>query len=90
MFTVPEYKNVKKKKNVSECAQLYSTLCNFMDYCPPGYSVHGIFQARRVAIHTPGDLPDQGIEPASLVSPELAGRFFIMSATWEVTHPQNI
>ena len=25
---------------------------------------------------TPGDLPNQGIEPASLVSPALAGRFF--------------
>ena len=24
----------------------------------------------------PGDLPDQGIKPASLVSPALAGRFF--------------
>ena len=32
----------------------------------------------------PGDLPDPGIEPASLVSPELAGRFFTTSATWEV------
>ena len=26
---------------------------------------------------TPGDLPDPGIEPASLVSPAQAGRFFI-------------
>ena len=25
----------------------------------------------------PGDLPDQGIEPSSLVSPELADEFFI-------------
>ena len=31
----------------------------------------------------PGDLPDQGIEPASLTSPALAGRFFTTSATWE-------
>ena len=29
------------------------------------------------------DLPDAGIEPASLRSPELAGRFFTTSATWE-------
>ena len=28
----------------------------------------------------PGDLPDQGIKPASLVSPALAGRFFTSSA----------
>ena len=26
--------------------QLYSTLCDSMDYSPPGSSVHGIFQAR--------------------------------------------
>ena len=31
----------------------------------------------------PGDLPNPGIEPASLVSPALAGRFFTASATWE-------
>ena len=31
----------------------------------------------------PGDLPDPGIEPASLVSPALAGRIFTTSATWE-------
>ena len=30
-----------------------------------------------------GDLPDPGIEPASLTSPALAGRFFTTSATWE-------
>ena len=31
----------------------------------------------------PGDLPDPGIESASLESPALAGRFFTTSATWE-------
>ena len=31
----------------------------------------------------PGDLPDLGIEPASLTSPALAGGFFTISATWE-------
>ena len=31
---------------------------------------------------TPGDLPDSGIEAVSLVIPELAGRFFITSATF--------
>ena len=31
----------------------------------------------------PGDLPKLGIEPKSLVSPELAGRFFTNGATWE-------
>ena len=32
---------------------------------------------------TPGNLPDPGIEPTSLKSPALAGRFFATSATWE-------
>ena len=31
----------------------------------------------------PGDLPDPGIEPMSLISPALAGKFFTISATWE-------
>ena len=30
-----------------------------------------------------GNLPNPGIEPASLASPALAGRFFTTSATWE-------
>ena len=36
----------------------------------------------------PGDLPDPGIEPESLISPALAGGFFTISATWEAySHP---
>ena len=31
----------------------------------------------------PGDLPNPGIEPVSLMSPALAGGFFTTSATWE-------
>ena len=31
-----------------------------------------------------GNLPNPGIEPASLSSPALAGRFFTTSATWEL------
>ena len=35
-----------KVKNESEVAQSCLTLCDPMDYSPPGSSVHGIFQAR--------------------------------------------
>ena len=35
----------------------------------------------------PGDLPDPGIKPVSLMSPALAGRFFATSATWEGPDP---
>ena len=31
----------------------------------------------------PGDLPDLGIEPASLMSPALLGGFFTTATTWE-------
>ena len=52
------------------------TLCNPMDYTPPGSSVHGILQARIpewVAMPSPGDLPNPEIKPRS---PALAGGFF--------------
>ena len=45
-----------------------SDSCDPMDCSLPGSSVHGISQARileRVAISSPGDLPDPGIEPVS-------------------------
>ena len=32
---------------------------------------------------SPGDLPDPGIKPTSLMSPALAGGFFTTSAAWE-------
>ena len=31
----------------------------------------------------PGDLPEARIEPKSLMSPAVAGRFFTTSATWK-------
>ena len=31
----------------------------------------------------PGDVPDPGIEPMSLMSPALAGGFYTTSTTWE-------
>ena len=37
-----------------------------------------------------GDLPDPGIEPVSLMSPALAGRFFTTSATWEALHSSKL
>ena len=54
----------------------------------PGSFVHGIFQAiisewrtlRELPFPSPGNLPDQEIEPAS---PALAGRFFYHWVTWE-------
>ena len=60
-------------------------LCYPMDCSPPGSSVRGILQARILEVAKPSfrDLLDPGIEPKSLMSPALAGRFFTTSATWE-------
>ena len=61
---------------VCSVAQLCLTLCNPMDCCQLGSSVHGILQVRILEwlpFPSPGDLPGAGIKP---VSPALAGRFF--------------
>ena len=36
----------------------------------------------------PEDLPNPGIQPTFLLSPELAVGFFTTSITWEAPHPQ--
>ena len=63
------------------CAQPCLTLYDPMDDSLPGSSVHGIFQARILPFPIPGDLPDPGMEPASLVSPASTGGFFTISIT---------
>ena len=37
----------------------------------------------RLPFLSPGNLPNPGVEPVSLMSPALAGGFFTTSATWE-------
>ena len=66
---------------------------SWTDCSPLGSSVHGILQARIlrwVAMPSAGDLPNPGIEPVSVTSPEMAVKFFTTSATWEAqshVHP---
>ena len=51
-----------------EVAQSCPTLCNPIDYSLPGSFVHGILQAiilEWIAVPSPGDLPNPGIEPRS-------------------------
>ena len=56
------------------------TLCDSMDYSPPGSSVHGDFGGQEycsgLSFPSPGDRPHPGIQPASLQSPVLVGGFF--------------
>ena len=68
--------------------QLSETPWTVACQAPIGFSPQGqIFPARilEVGCHflLQGDLPDQGIEPISLMSPALAGGFFTTSTTWE-------
>ena len=82
---------------VYSVAQLYLTLCDLMRCtCQAPQSmafVQGLLLCRqilyqqeywsRLPFPTPGDLSDPEIEPASLASPTLTGRFFTTSTTWE-------
>ena len=61
------------------------TLCDCINCRPPGFSVHGVLQQEYwsgLPCPSPGDLLHPGIEPTSLTSHALAGRFFIPSATY--------
>ena len=75
-----------RAKSLQSCP----TLRDPVDCSPPGSSVCGILQARIlewVAMPSSrGIFPYPGIEPASLTSPALAGKFFTTRATWEAHH----
>ena len=65
---------------------LRPTLCEPMDDNPPGFSDYEILQARIlewVAISSSRGSSQPSIEPGSLMSPALAGKFFTTSTTWE-------
>ena len=69
------------------------SLCNPMDYSPQGSPSMGFFRQeywRGFPCPPPGDLPNQGTEPAPLTSPALAGRFFTTSATWQALWKMGI
>ena len=58
-------------------AQPCPTLCDPMDYTPPGSSVHKSFQQEYwsgLPFPPPGYVPDPGIELVSLASPALTDR----------------
>ena len=60
------YKRQITFMHCSKSLQSYLTLCDPMDYSPPGSSVHGILQARIpewLWFPSPGHLPDPGINP---------------------------
>ena len=72
--------------NVCACAKLLWCVCrNPMDCIAQQASLSVGFSRQEywtgLPCPPPGDLPDPGIEPASLMSPALAGGFFTTSTT---------
>ena len=67
-------------------AQSCTTLCDLTDHSPPAPPSMGFPRQEywsRLPSPPPGDLPDPGFEPVSLLSLTLQGRFFNNCATWE-------
>ena len=63
--------------------QLFVTLWTVAHYTP----LSMVFSKQEcwsgLPCHPPGDLPNPGIKPTSLMYPALAGGFFTTCATWE-------
>ena len=69
---------------VCSCGESCPTLCNLLDYSPPGSSFMGFTNKEYwsgLPFSPTGNLPNLGIEPASLLPPALAGRFFTTSSS---------
>ena len=76
--------------------QSWPTLCNHMDYNPPGSFVHGILQARILEwepFPSPGYLPNPGIElgfPALLLETSLVAQTVERLSTMRETGVQSL
>ena len=71
---------------LAKLLELCLTLCDPMDSScqaplSQGFSRHEYWSG--LPCPPPGDLPNPGIKPMSLMSPALADRFFTTTATWE-------
>ena len=74
----------------AESLQLHLTLCDPTDLQAPlsmGFSRQEYWSG--LLYPSPWDPPNSGIEPASRMSPALAGGFFTTSATWEAHRSQG-
>ena len=89
VISYEEADSCRKKIFVWVCVKSFQscpTLCSPVDCSPPGSSVHRILQeehSSRLPCPPPGDLPNPGIKPLSLMSSASAGRVFTTSTTWE-------
>ena len=70
--------------------QLYPTICNSMDYSPPGSSVHGILQTRILEwVAMPSSRKSSQPRDWTQVS-HIAGRFVTILATREAQSPHKL
>ena len=69
--------------NHSSCVQPLVTLCTGARQVPLSMGFSRQENWSGCPCPPPGDLPNPGIKPTSLMSPALGGRFFITSTTWE-------
>ena len=77
---------IKLKSSFDDMSfQSYLTLCHSMVYNLPGSSPGKEYWSGLPCL-PPGDLPNSGIEPASLTSPALAGGFFTTITTWKASN----
>ena len=68
-------------------ARSHSTLCEPLDYSPPGSSCLWNFSSKNTGVGChfppPSNLLNSGIKPTSLLPPAFTGGVFTTSATWE-------
>ena len=74
---------VKVKVLAAQSPRLFATLWTVAPEAPLSMGFSRQEYWRRLPLPSLGDLPNPGIEPMSLTSPALAGRFFTISTTWE-------
>ena len=65
------------------CVWLFATLWIVARQAPLSMGFSRQDYCSGLPFPSPGDLPNPGIEPTSLLSPALAGGFFTTGATWE-------
>ena len=82
MFTVPPPEHHLCAKSLQSCLTVCDPMdCSLQAPLSMGFSRQEYWS--ELPFPSPGDLPDPGIEPISLMSPALAGKFFTTSTTWE-------
>ena len=72
-------------KSLQSCATLWTEACQA--FLSVGFSRQESWS--RFPFPSPGDLPDPGIEPASLMSPALAGGFYATVTMWGAQSPNH-